>query len=88
VPEATETEPTLTLDQGYAAAYYFIRQFYERDSRKPESMFFLLSWMELEGPRMSGDPAQWHDWLRSVEKALEHESGEFSVEGLPQPLSK
>ena len=80
-------EPLLTLDQGYLAAYYFIRQFYERDGRKPESMFFLLSWMELEGPRMSSDPAQWHDWVRSVSEAAERGTEGFT-DPLPAPLSR
>jgi hypothetical protein len=86
--EVTKAEPSLTLDQGYAAAYYFIRQFYERDGRKPESMFFLLCWMELEGPRQTSDPAFWNDWLSSVAKAIEHKSGDFSSEPLPEPLSQ
>ena len=35
-------------------------QFYERDTRKPESMFHLLTWMQLEGPHESHDSVQWH----------------------------
>jgi hypothetical protein len=88
VTEPETNEPLLTLDQGYLAAYHFIRQFYERDARKPESMFFLLSWMTLEGPRMSTDPAQWHDWLASVRKAIERGADEAFAEPLPAPLSK
>jgi hypothetical protein len=71
-------EPLLNLDQGYLAAYCFIRQFYERDGLKPESMFFLLDWMRLEGPRMSGDPAQWSDWVKSVSEAMERGSEVFA----------
>jgi hypothetical protein len=84
---APATDDTvLTLDEGYLAAYYFIRQFYERDGRKPESMFFLLSWMELDGPRMSSDPAQWHDWVASAAKAIGRGvDGAFA--DLPEPLS-
>ena len=70
------------------AAYYFIRQFYERDGRKPESMFFLLSWMELDGPRMSSDPAQWDDWLAAVAKSIESGATETFANPLPAPLSK
>ena len=85
--ETTSAEPLLTLDQGYLAAYQFIRQFYERDGRKPESMFLLLTWMQLEAPRMSSDPAQWHDWVGSVSKAIElGEQAAFS-EPLSQPLT-
>jgi hypothetical protein len=78
-------DPQLTLDQGYLAAYHFIRQFYERDSRKPEPMFHLLTWMELEGPRQSRDPAQWNDWLLSVEKAMQ--PGSTTQQAIPPPLS-
>lgn len=73
-------EPSLTIDQGFQAAYHFIRQFYERDARKPESMFLLLTWMEMEGPRQTRDPAQWEDWLVSVGKARD------SSADLPGPL--
>jgi hypothetical protein len=82
--DASTDEPRLTLDQGYLAAYEFIRQFYERDARKPESMFNLLSWMRLEGPRLSADPAQWHDWTTSVSQALDM----GQEKNLSQPLSK
>jgi len=87
VTEPADDEPMLTVDQGYLAAYYFIRQFYERDGRKPESMFSLLSWMELDGPRLSSDPAQWFDWMNSVSHALERGEAGFA-DPLPQPLSK
>jgi hypothetical protein len=40
----------------------------------------LLSWTELEHPRMSSDPAQWSDRLKSVEEALSRRPDEqFSV---------
>jgi hypothetical protein len=81
--DASVDEPRLTLDQGYLAAYEFIRQFYERDSLKPESMWNLLQWMQLEGTRLSVDPAQWDDWTTSVSKALG--SGQETL--LSQPLS-
>jgi hypothetical protein len=87
VTETDAAEPTLTLDQGYLAAYYFIRQFYERDGRKPESMFFLLAWMQLAGPRMSSDPAQWFDWTASVAEAMERGTAGFA-EPLSPPLFK
>jgi hypothetical protein len=87
VTDPRDGEPRLTADQGYVAAYYFIRQFYERDGRKPESMFLLLSWMELEGPRMSSDPAQWEDWMRSVDESLDRGAERFS-DPLPAPLSE
>jgi hypothetical protein len=88
VPDIYPDEQLLTVDQAYLAAYQFIRQFYERDGRKPESMFLLLSWMELEHPRMSSDPAQWDDWLKSVEAALAQQPDEQFSEPLSPPLTK
>ena len=78
-------EPLLTLDEAYVAAWYFVLQFYERDGVKPESMFFLLDWMQLVGKRESSDPALWHDWLASVQKALDRESGDFHFPPIPAP---
>ena len=85
--ETNSAEPLLTLDEGYLAAYQFIRQAYERDGRKPESMFHLLSWMQLEAPRISNDPAQWYDWVGSVTKAIELGARAAFSEPLSQPLT-
>ncbi len=81
--DAGTDEPRLTLDQGSLAAYVFIRLFSERDCRKPESTFNLLRWMQLEGPRLSVDPALWHDWTLCVRKALEVDQESL----LSRPLS-
>jgi hypothetical protein len=86
--DLSNDEPLLNLDQGYRAAYDFIRQFYERDSRKPESMFNLLSWMQLQGSRVSADPAQWHDLVTSVSRSVELGEEELLSEPLSQPVSK
>lgn len=86
VTDSQHEEVRLTADQGYLATYYFLRQFYERDGRKPESMFLLLHWMELAAPRSSSDPAQWDDWMKSIDTALERGSDGFS-EPLSPPLS-
>jgi hypothetical protein len=88
VPDIDPDEHLLTVDQAYLAAYEFIRQFYERDSRKPESMFHLLSWMQLEQPRMSSDPAQWNDWLASVGAAISLSPDEQFSEQLSAPLTR
>jgi hypothetical protein len=88
VTDAQNPEPLLTIDQSYLAAYHFIRQFYERDARKPESMFLLLSWMTLEAPRTSSDPAQWHDWLGAVAKAVTAGMDGAFTEALSEPISK
>jgi hypothetical protein len=64
-----DNEPRLTLDEAYRAAYHFIAQYYARERITP--FMLMLSSMELEGERQTSDPATWHDWLASVEKALE-----------------
>ena len=87
MPEIDPDSQLLTVDQAYLAAYQFIRQFYERDGRKPDSMFLLLLWMQLDAPRMSMDPAQWHDWIASIEKALELGDSSAFSEPLSAPLS-
>jgi hypothetical protein len=88
LPDIDPDNQVLTVDQAYLAAYEFIRQFYERDSRKPVSMFHLLSWMQMEQPRESSDPAQWYDWLTSVGTAISQGSDEqFSIP-LSQPSSR
>ena len=78
-------EPQLTLDQAYLAAYDFIHQFYERDGLKPESMFHLITWMELERPRESSDPAMWPDWINSVAKITGTGTEELFAESVSQP---
>ena len=88
VPDADPNEPLLTVDQAYLAAYQFIRQFYERDGGKPESMFLPMSWMELERPRQSYDPAQWSDWMKSVDRALKLNPEEQFAEPVSPPLSQ
>jgi hypothetical protein len=68
----------LTLDQAYIATWSFIHQFYERDEQKSESLFSLLTWMELDDARESSDPMQWHDWVRAVDQALARGNDVFS----------
>jgi hypothetical protein len=87
VNESTGNGPLIDLDEGYRAAYCFIRQFYERDGLKPESMFHLLSWIRLDGPRKSSDPAQWNDWVHSVSIAMERGTEVFADPVSP-PLFK
>jgi hypothetical protein len=88
VNNPADDEPSLTLEQAYIAAYHFIHQFYERDAEKPVSMFFLLSWMALDGPGQSSDPAQWFDWLESVKKSIEIDTSLAFEEDISQPLSE
>jgi hypothetical protein len=88
VPDPEPNEQLLTVDQAYLAAYQFIRQFYERDGRKPKTMFLLMSWMEMEHPRQSDDPAQWSDWMKSVDRALKLTPEEQFAEPISPPLSE
>jgi hypothetical protein len=65
------TEPTLTVQQAFQAMRHFLEQFNEREHS--ESIVLLLDWMTQgtwADPQMTADPAQWHDWLASVERAL------------------
>jgi hypothetical protein len=87
MPEFDPDSQSLTVDQAYLAACEFVRQFYERDSRKPASMFHLLSWIQLEQPRTSSDPAQGHDWLRSVGVAVSMDRTDQFSAPLTAPLT-
>lgn len=71
-----ESEPLLTLDEAYRAAYHFVLQYYEREPIVP--FMLMLADMRLEGERQTSDPAHWYDWLASVEKAR-------AGEALPDP---
>jgi hypothetical protein len=88
VSDSLSDEPLLTLDQAYLAAYYFILQYYERDGRKPISMFLLLDSMEMDAPRETSDPASWHDWTLSVARAIELEGFEDFSSSISRPLSE
>lgn len=61
---------TLTEVEAFTAARLFIEQFNERE--KSDALTLLIHWMEADGedPTETNDPAQWHDWLSSVERAL------------------
>jgi hypothetical protein len=63
-----EQEPFLTLEEACRAAYYFVLQYYGRERITP--FMLMLTSMKLEGKQETNDPAHWHDWLASVEKAL------------------
>ena len=78
-------EPRLTLDEAYRAAFHFILQYYQRERITP--FMLMLSSMEPErnSPRETNDPAPWHDWVASVERALA--SAEFPPFGPPTTRS-
>ena len=61
---------TLTEVEAFTAARYFIDQFNERE--KSDALTLLVHWMgsDDEDATATNDPAQWHDWVRSVDRAL------------------
>ena len=61
---------TLTEVEAFMAARFFIEQFNERE--KSDALTLLLGWMDAAGddPTETNDPAQWHDWVRSVDRAI------------------
>jgi len=65
-------EPLLTVDQAYCAAFHFIRQYYEREPIVPFLVLLqsMYPWTEGGDPRLTSDPATWHDWMSSVQAAL------------------
>jgi len=65
-------ERVLSEREAFRAARYFLEQFNERE--KSERIMLLIGWMR-EGtwpldPLMTSDPAQWHDWERSVDRVI------------------
>jgi len=68
------SEPTLTVEQAYEAAYRFVWQYREREGTPgPESLDLMLVHMEPEAGATSrtNDPAAWEDWRGCVEATLE-----------------
>lgn len=66
-------ERMLSERDAFRAARYFIEQFNEREHS--ETLMLLVGWMA-EGtwprdPLTTADPAQWHDWVASVDRVLE-----------------
>jgi hypothetical protein len=62
----------LTEREAFRAARYFLEQFNERE--KSEGLMLLIHWMDEgswpEDPLMTADPAQWHDWVASVDRVV------------------
>jgi hypothetical protein len=64
------TVQAMTLEQGFRAMRHFLEQFNEREPNK-ERIAQLLRWTELDSASgLTADPAQWHDWLAAVNRAL------------------
>jgi hypothetical protein len=63
----------LSEREAFRAARYFIEQFNERE--KSDALTLWIGWMD-EGtwdsdPSQTADPAQWHDWVASVDRVIE-----------------
>lgn len=61
-------ERMLSERQAFRAARYFLEQFNERE--RSEVLTLLIHWMDFAPDRITNDPAQWSDWLASVDRAL------------------
>jgi hypothetical protein len=63
----------LTEKQAYEAAILFLEQWWVRGGKRSEDVAGLLSDMTpgLWADGSSNDPAQWTDWLESVERATD-----------------
>jgi hypothetical protein len=65
-------ERTLSEREAFRAARFFLEQYNERE--KSESVALLISWMEEDtwahGAGETVDPAQWHDWVASVDRVV------------------
>lgn len=65
-----DDEQPLMIDEAYRAAWRFIAQYATGEPAEGARRFrFMLGNMELEGHRQTTDPAQWHDWIASVNAA-------------------
>ncbi len=61
---------SLTSREAFEAMRLFLAQFNEREPEaRRETIFFLLSWTQIQEDGMTSDPAQWPDWERAVEDA-------------------
>lgn len=62
----------LTEREAFRAARFLLEQFNEREHSDP--VMLLIGWMA-EGswehdPLETADPAQWHDWVASVDRVI------------------
>lgn len=56
--------------EAFKAARYFIEQFNDRE--KSDALLLLINWMTAppEEPTQTYDPAQWYDWVASVDRVV------------------
>lgn len=67
-------EDKLTVQQAYAAMYWYLSNLYE--ATRSDELGGLLGGMSLLSDNKPADPAIWDDWLKAVEKAT---GGEASI---------
>ena len=67
-------ERALTEVEAFRAARYFIEQFNQRE--RSDALTLLVHWMDSGGddPRVTNDPAQWHDWVGAVDRVVAERS--------------
>jgi hypothetical protein len=58
-----ELPQTLTLDEGFRAAFYMILRYQELESAPSEALVLLTQYMWT-------DPARWDDWQQAARRAL------------------
>ena len=67
------SEQMVTEREAFRAARYFLEQFNERE--RSEALELLVGWMSESlwdhDPLETSDPAQWHDWVASVDRVIE-----------------
>ena len=70
------SERSLTEREAFRAARYFIEQLNERE--RSEGLELLVGSMSegtWDDPLETSDPAQWYDWVKSVDRVLSDRPG-------------
>ena len=60
----------LTILEAFETMKCFLEQYYERGKRQEGEIGQLLGDLQFLEDSGTADPAQWHDWEKSVEKVL------------------
>jgi hypothetical protein len=64
-----QEDELLTTEEAFRAAYHYILQYYGRERITPFMLMLHSMYPYGEDVREANDPASWHDWVASVEKA-------------------